>query len=195
MRGLLRLLLFSVLIVGIAGATEYSLKDVEKIGGKIVKEIKKTMKRKLKKAKKSGGLEAMAEYCAENSFKDIEAIGEKYGIDLHVKRISFGNRNPKNAPKKDEEMMLKALDMMAKAGAFMPKTVVQAKEDGSFKLYAPLIMNSRACKKCHGDKAAIDPKIVNYFAKKYPQDRGYGFHSGDLRGAIVVEFPAPEDLE
>ena len=187
-------LLIVVLTIS-ANAGEYSLKEVKKVGGEVAKEVRKKLKKGLREAKKSGGLEAMAKYCAEKSLKDIEAIEKKYGNGLHVKRISFGNRNPENVPKKDEEAMLKALDMMAKAGAFLPKTVVQAKEDGSFKLYAPITMNRRTCKKCHGDKVSIDPKIADYFAKKYLRDKGYGFRSCDLRGAIVVTFPAPQEHE
>jgi len=72
----------------------------------------------------------------------------------------------------------------------MPKSIIQAKEDGSFKLYSPIVMNSRYCKKCHGDKKLVDPKIRKIFEKKYPNDKAYGFQIGDLRGAVVVEFPA-----
>jgi len=176
-------------------AGEYTLKEVEQVGGKIAKEVQKTINRKLKKAKKRGGLEAMAEYCAEKSLKDIDAIRQKYGKDLSVRRVSLGNRNPKNAPKEDEKKMLEALDLLVKANAFLPKTIVQAHEDGSYKLYAPVTLNSRTCKKCHGDKEAVDPKIVKYFASKYKEDKAYGFHSGDLRGAIVVAFPPPKEDE
>jgi len=195
MKRWMQVILLSTLFSGLLIAEEYSVKQVEEIGGKISKEIQKTLKHKLKKAKKKGGIEAMAEYCAEESLKDIDAIRKKYGKDLRVRRVSLGHRNPKNAPKKDEEKMLKALDLLVKANAFLPKTIVQAHEDGSYKLYAPITLNSRTCKKCHGDKDTIDPKIVKYFASKYKDDKGYGFHSGDLRGAIVVEFPAPKEDE
>ena len=195
MRNGIRIFLAILIFSGMLNAQEYSLKQVQEIGGKIAKEIQKSLKHNLKKAKKKGGIEAMAEYCAEESSKDIEAIGKKYGKELRVKRVSIGHRNPKNAPKKDEEAMLKGLDMLVKANAFLPKTIVQAHEDGSYKLYAPITLNSRTCKKCHGDKDAVDPKIVKYFASKYKEDKGYGFHSGDLRGAIVVEFPAPKESD
>jgi anaerobic ribonucleoside-triphosphate reductase len=195
MRRWTRLAMVVLLTTGLAQAQEYSVKQVEEIGGTIAKKIQKTLKRKLKQAKKKGGLEAMAEYCVEKSLRDIEAIRQKYGKDLQVKRVSLGNRNPKNAPSADEATMLKAIDMLVKANAFLPKTIVQAHEDGSYKLYAPITLNSRTCKKCHGDKEAIDPKIVKYFASKYKEDKGYGFHSGDLRGAIVVTFPAPKESE
>jgi len=188
--------LLALLFAGMVQAEEYSVKQVQEIGGKIAKEIQKTLKHKLKKAKKKGGIEAMAEYCAEKSLKDIDAIRQKYDKGLTVRRVSLGHRNPKNAPKsEDEEKMLKALDLLVKANAFLPKTIVQAHEDGSYKLYAPITLNSRTCKKCHGDKESIDPKIVKYFASKYKDDKGYGFHSGDLRGAIVVTFPPPKEDE
>jgi len=183
----------SLLATSLVYGGEYTLKDVKKIGAKITKEVQKKLKHQLKKAKKHGGLEEMARYCAEESLKDIDAVRMKYGKDLRVRRISLGNRNPKNAPQKDEVDMLKAFDLMVKANAFLPKTVVQAHEDGSFKLYAPVTLNSRTCKKCHGDKEAVAPKIVKYFASKYRDDKGYGFHSGDLRGAIVVTFPASKE--
>ncbi|WP_456323857.1 Tll0287-like domain-containing protein [Hydrogenimonas sp.] len=192
----IRLLLLSMIFSGlVAMAEDYSVKQVEKVGGKIAKKIQKTLKHKLKKAKKRGGLEAMAKYCAEESLKDIDAIRRKYGKELSVKRVSLRPRNPKNAPKKDEEKILEALDYLVKANAFLPKTIVQAHEDGSYKLYAPITLNSRTCKKCHGDRAAVDPKIVKYFASKYPDGKGYGYHTGDLRGAIVVAFPPPKEDE
>ena len=195
MRRWMQALLVGALFCVGAAAQEYSVKEVQKIGGKISKEVQKTLKRKLKQAKKSGGLEAMAEYCAEKSLTDIDAIRRKYGKELSVRRVSLGHRNPKNAPKADEKKMLEAMDLLVKANAFLPKTIVQAHEDGSYKVYAPITLNSRTCKKCHGDKESIDPKIVKYFASKYKDDKGYGFHSGDLRGAIVVTFPAPKEEE
>ncbi len=195
MRRWMQVMMLAAIFSGLVMAEEYSVKEVQKIGAKISKEVQKTLKHKLKKAKKKGGLEAMAKYCAEESLKDIDAIRQKYGKELGVRRVSLGYRNSKNAPKADEAKMLEALDLLVKANAFLPKTIVQAHEDGSYKVYAPITLNSRTCKKCHGDKESIDPKIVKYFASKYKDDKGYGFHSGDLRGAIVVTFPAPKEEE
>lgn len=188
--------LFLLFFLGIfLFAKEYTLKDVQDIGNKIVKEVKKTLKHKMRDAKKRGGLEAVAKYCMEESYEDIKKIEKKYGKDIHVKRVSLYYRNPKNKASKDEEKILKAFDLLVQAGAYMPKSIVQAKEDGGYKLYSPIVMTSRYCKNCHGDKKSVDPKIRKMFEKKYPDDKSYGFQTGDLRGAIVVEFPVTKSEE
>ncbi len=179
------------LVTAFLFAKEYNLKEVQEIGNKVAKEVKKTLKHKVREAKKKGGLEAVAKYCMEESRKDIENIEKKYQ-DIKVRRVSLHSRNSKNQAAKDEEDILRAFELLAKAGAYMPKSVVQADEEGGFKLYSPIVMNSRYCKKCHGDKSIVDPKLRKIFEKKYPNDKSYGFHIGDLRGAVVVEFPAPK---
>jgi len=140
MRRWMQVMMLAAIFSGLVMAEEYSVKEVQKIGAKISKEVQKTLKHKLKKAKKKGGLEAMAKYCAEESLKDIDAIRQKYGKELGVRRVSLGYRNSKNAPKADEAKMLEALDLLVKANAFLPKTIVQAHEDGSYKVYAPITL-------------------------------------------------------
>jgi len=62
----------SILAVGTLLGKEYSVKEVQNIGEKVAKEVKKTLKKRVRDAKKKGGLEAVAKYCMEESHKDIE---------------------------------------------------------------------------------------------------------------------------
>lgn len=180
------LISLSLLAFVALNAQTFSLEDAKKIALKASKEVSSTLKKELKKAKKAKKTEGMANFCIDESVKIIEKIDKKYGNKISIKRISLNNRNDKSKALKDEINLLKAFDLIQKADAYAPKQIVQIVDDNSYKIYSPIQMKSRDCKKCHGLEKKIDKNSQKRFLKVYKNDRGYGHKSGEIRGAVVI---------
>ena len=137
------------------------------------------------KYRQEGPLSA-AKFCALESYSKIKEMNKKLGSNISIKRVSFFNRNPNAYPQKDEVNILKAFDLIERSAAYMPKEIVQAMGYDTYKVYFPATMSSKTCKKCHGEKSIVNPKIQKLFEDNYPYDKAYGFKSGEVRGAVVV---------
>jgi hypothetical protein len=51
------------------------------------------------------------------------------------------------------------------------------------------ITTAQACTRCHGPRQALEPKVLEVLAKRYPRDAATGFEKGDRRGWFWVEVP------
>lgn len=167
---------------------QISVDNAKKIAEQAEKKVDKALRSALKSAKKEGGSVAMAKYCIDESRREIEAIDREMGEKVHIKRISLNYRDTKNAPKKGEETILRAFELLNASAAFLPSSIVQVTEAGNYKVYVPITMQSRTCKSCHGAKKRVDKKVADLFDATYKDGGGYGHQRGDLRGALVVDF-------
>jgi ABC-type transporter MlaC component len=146
-------------------AQEFTKESVQKLAHDVIKEYNSTLKKELKDAKK---------------------LNEKYAPKVSIKRISLNNRNEKAKADESEEKILKAFELIAKSDAYQPDEIVQVIDDNTFKVYSPITMNSRDCKKCHGVEKKVDKKSKDRFFEVYKNNNAYGYKSGDVRGAVVV---------
>ncbi|WP_321469130.1 DUF3365 domain-containing protein [Halarcobacter sp.] len=167
-------------------AQELTLENVKQTASKVTKEFESKLKKELKNAKRAGGTKAMTDFCINDSKKIQKEINEKYGSKISIKRISLNNRNKKAKPEKNEIKILEAFDLIQKSDAYEPEQIVQVVDDNTYKIYSPIQMNSRDCKKCHGLDRKVDKEAKKRFSEVYKNDRGYGHKSGDIRGAVVV---------
>ncbi len=167
-------------------AEELSLEKVKEISSKATSQLNSELKKGLKKAKRSGSSEAMADYCINDSMKVVEKINKELGEKVHIKRVSLDNRNEKSKALEGEINILKAFDLMQKSNAYLPKQIVQIVDDNTYKVYSPIKMKSRECKKCHGTEKKVDKKLKKRFFEVYKNNNAYGYKSGDVRGAVVV---------
>ena len=182
--------LFSVLLL----ANEANSNIKEKIPYKIaqqeakhaVHQFHKLIGGGLKKAIKKDGIIGGARFCAIKSLGVIKKLDKDLGENISIKRISLRNRNPKSTPTKDEKSILIALSLLEKSSTYLPKQITQVVDDGVYKIYSPATMSKKVCKKCHGFKGNINPKVSKLFLEKYPDDQAYGFKAGEVRGAVVV---------
>jgi len=165
---------------------ELTHSEVEKIGAKAVRKLNTMLKTKIKDAKRKGGVRAIADFCINNSVEAIEKLDKELGDNIKIKRVSLKNRNPKAYPEENEIKILKAFELIQKSDAYLPKSIVQVIDEKTYKVYSPIVMKSRTCKKCHGPEKTIKKELKELFAKKYPNDKAYGYKSGEIRGAIVV---------
>jgi len=144
-----------------------------------------------KKIRNDGVLSAV-KFCIDESYQLTQDLNKELGNDISIKRVSLLNRNPKSFPQKDEEMILKAFDLLEKSNVLLQTQIVQPTEDGGYKVYLPSIMSGKNCKLCHGVKENIDSKVLSVIENKYPNDKAFGFTSGQVRGAIIVEIKQNE---
>lgn len=167
-------------------AQEFSLEGVKKTASNVTKEFESKIKKELKDAKREAGIKGMTDFCVTDSRKILEEINKKYAPKISVKRISLNNRNEKAKPEEKEIKILEAFDLIQKSDAYEPKQIVQIVDDNTYKIYSPIQMNSRDCKKCHGLENKVDKESKKRFSEVYKNNRGYGHKSGDIRGAVVV---------
>lgn len=178
------ILLFSTVLF--LNAKELSLSEVKKIATSANKELTSQIKKGLKKAKRKDGLKAMAEFCINDSKKLIKKLNTKCGDKVSIKRVSFNNRNKDAKVLENEQNILKAFELIQKSDAYEPSEIVQIIDDNTYKVYFPIKMKSRTCKSCHGLEKSVDKELKKKFFNTYKNNNGYGYKSGEIRGAVVV---------
>ena len=169
-----------------ANAEELTLEKVKSIASKVSSEFNSNLKKELKKAKRADGTKGMTDFCIDDSMKILEGLNKKHGSKINIKRVSLNNRNEKSKALDDEIKILKAFDLIQKSDAYQPKQIVQIVDDNTYKVYSPIEMKSRDCKKCHGLEKKVDKESKKRFSQVYKNENGYGYKSGDIRGAVVI---------
>lgn len=112
--------------------------------------------------------------------KRVNELTEKEA--LIIRHVSAKNRNPKNTPTAEEAAFIFTFE-----GDKSLKRYRDAIEKNGVtynRFIAPIYIE-QACLACHGEKKAR-PEFI---ATKYPNDKAYGFKTGDLRGIIIVLAP------
>lgn len=149
------------------------------------KDLLKTLGSNMKKEMKANGPLGALSFCSTHATELTQQVNDKYKKSLSIKRISLKPRNPKNAPTKDETIILQSMENMMHVGV-KPKNVIQNKGD-SIVIYKPLVIKKKACLICHGDLK--NKKLAEKINTLYPNDKAKNYKMGDLRGAIVVTIP------
>ena len=167
-------------------AKDLSLDEVKEIASKATKEFNSQLKKELKKAKRADGTKGMTDFCINDSMKMLESFNKKLGSKVDIKRVSLNNRNEKAKVLEDEKKILQSFDLIQKSDAYLPKQIVQIVDDNTYKVYSPIEMKSRDCKKCHGLENKVDKESKKRFSQTYKNNNAYGYKSGDVRGAVVV---------
>ncbi len=183
-----KLIVFTCLLLAILGlqAEELTLEKVKKIASKATSEFNSKLKKELKKSKRAGGTKAMTDYCIEDSRKMLEELDKKLGSKVSIKRVSLNNRNEKAKALEDEIKILQSFELIQKSDAYVPKQIVQIVDDNTYKVYSPIEMKSRDCKKCHGLEKKVSKDLKKRFSQVYKNDKGYGYKSAEIRGAVIV---------
>ncbi|PLY05887.1 MAG: hypothetical protein C0625_11155 [Arcobacter sp.] len=183
-----KLLIYSFILSSFLFASQdvLTLDKVKEVAFQATSELNSELKKELKEAKKSGKTKEMTSFCIDESAKLIEKIDKKYGSKVSIKRVSLNNRNEKSKAQENEINILKAFDLIQKSDAYQSKQIVQIVDDNTYKVYSPIEMKSRDCKKCHGLENKVDKDSKKRFSEVYKNNRGYGYKSGEIRGAVVI---------
>lgn len=106
---------------------------------------------------------------------------------VRVSRTALRLRNPANAPDEQGRAVLELFMERLRAGDapgqlehFAPAA------DGGARFMAAIVMQP-PCLVCHGDNIA-EP-VRQALREQYPADAATGFAVGELRGAVVVDWP------
>lgn len=141
----------------------------------------KELKRNLKQAIKSGGLEAGIEVCHEKA----PQIAQEMSTDgWTISRTSLKARNDSNHPKLWQKEVLLQFQKQLVQGTSAKQLSVSQLDDSSFKLMKA-IPTGELCLSCHGTK--IPMSVKNKLHELYPNDKAVNFSLKDIRGAFVVE--------
>lgn len=144
------------------------------------------LKTELLQAISSEGPVAAIEVCQTRAPVIAEQVGA--GAGVRIWRTALRVRNPANTPDDDARAMLEDLARRL-AGGEDPDHLerFQSMADGSAR-YMKAIVMQQPCETCHG-KAIAEP-VRKALAERYPADQATGFVAGELRGAVVVDWPS-----
>lgn len=171
-----------------AFAKDLTLEEVSKIGVETSESLNSILKQKLKDAKRETDMKGMMKFCIKDSMKTIEEFNKTLASNISIKRVSLNSRNDKSKAEDDEKKILEAFELIQKSDAYLPEKVVQISSDDLYKVYVPIQMKSRECKKCHGLENKVDDESKKRFFEVYKNKNGLGYKSGDVRGAYVVNI-------
>lgn len=115
--------------------------------------------------------------------KRVKEISKKEGVIIRHAAVRY--RNPLNAATPQEAYLINKFDINRNSRDFWDTAVI---DDKGYLLYARPIFVEEACLSCHGPGEAR-PRFI---AEKYPDDRAFGFKTGDLRGIILILIPSGE---
>lgn len=139
-------------------------------------------------ALQAGGPAEAIGVCSVEASAIAARLSEQTGAS--VGRTALRIRNSDNAPDEDARTVLAAFERDLATGAATTPEHFETKSDGSAR-YMSAIVTQPLCLVCHGSELA--PEVAAAIDRHYPSDRATGFAVGDLRGAFVIEWPAPDE--
>lgn len=153
--------------------------------------FQQALKQKLMSALEQGGPVYAIGVCKEEAPAIAAGLSARSGA--RVGRTALRIRNPSNAPDQDARATLEGFQRALESGA-APETLerFEVRPDGSAR-YMKAILAQPPCLACHGTE--IPAPVQAALKQHYPQDQATGFRAGDLRGAFLIDWPAPSAKE
>lgn len=152
------------------------------------KTFMESLKSVLIKEIQTHGIVSAVSVCSDTA----QLLTSNYGISkgIHIKRVSFKNRNPMNVPDEFESKVLNMFEEMHSKNQIKQETeyVELVEENGISKVrYMKPILVQPECLSCHGKEEQISPQVKEVINKIYPDDKAKGYQMGDLRGAVSIQ--------
>lgn len=155
------------------------------LGDTSSKILLKTLKENMKKHMADGGVMDAFSFCSDQAYLLTESVNKTLPSGITTKRISLKYRNPANAPKEDEAKVLKSIETLKEANVVLPDYFIEVVNANSYKYYKPIVIEDKACLKCHGE-ASKNVELRRAINNKYPIDKAKNYEMDDVRGAVVV---------
>lgn len=174
----------SILLGAAQNKQDQELANVIKTGQKSSKLLIQTLGKQMKSKLKKNGTMAALDFCAEEAFSITQKVNKKLPKGVTVKRISAKYRSPVNAPTDNEMAVLESFDKIKESNLILPKELVERVDANTYKYYKPMLINNKACLKCHG--VVKDVELRRAIEDRYPLDSAMNYKMDDLRGAVVV---------
>ena len=102
---------------------------------------------------------------------------------VSVSRVSDKPRNINNQANEKEKELIVKYSLLLKNNDILQPTLYE--EHNKKITYFPIV-TSDMCLKCHGQ--SIEPDVLNKILKLYPNDKGTGYESKQIRGLYKVEL-------
>ncbi len=140
----------------------------------------------LKKAVEDSGISHALKYCNLKAYPLTDSLSKALGIT--ISRISHKPRNSANQA--DDKELRKIADYENKQQEGEALKYVLETADNYYTYYAPILISSPLCLKCHGQPDTdIHQEDLLVIQSLYPEDKATGFQLNDVRGLWRVEFP------
>ncbi len=134
----------------------------------------------MKAALAGGGTAAAIPVCKEVSATLADRFAELPSVK--VRRVAVRNRNPDHVPDEFEAGIMKEWEEGLANGS-QPIAISRDTEEG-LRVMQPIVLRSRLCLRCHGEKRHMTPETLEMLQRLYPKDNATGFKVGELRGAF-----------
>jgi hypothetical protein len=175
-----------------AGADPETHARVAAVAAPAATRLAGTLSGELMAAVAQGGPAHAIDFCAREALDLTGQVAAELGEGWEVRRTALRTRNPANAP---DDLDARALDQFHAAEADPAREadplgdLVLRAPDGDYRYYRPLRI-APLCLECHGDRAAMQPAVLDALAERYPEDTATGYAEGELRGLIRITVPA-----
>lgn len=114
--------------------------------------------------------------------KRVKEISEKEGFEIRHAAVKY--RNPANKATGEETELIESF-VSDEDGIIDEWEMIERGGKNFFRYTAPIYVEKQ-CLACHG----LKDERPQFIVEKYPEDKAYGFKSGDLRGIISILFEA-----
>lgn len=141
----------------------------------------------VKEMQKHGIISAVS-VCSDTA----QLLTVNYGLSkgIYIKRVSFKNRNPRNAPDGFESKVLNYFRELSSVGKLNETTefteIINVDGVSRVRYMKPIIVQA-PCLSCHCTNEQISPEVKSIIQNKYPEDKATGYQIDDLRGAVSIQ--------
>jgi len=158
----------------------------------VAQEFQQKLKEQLVAALTNGGPESAVSVCSQVAPAIAAAASEESGAE--VSRIARKHRNPDAGVPAAMESQYDALATQPLSDG-KPAVRIWRSGDGEnarIHYLSAIPMQDQPCSVCHGTN--VDPALKQHIDDLYPGDLATGFKPGDLRGAMLISWPADQFL-
>lgn len=167
--------------------TDEQVEQYTEQGKTIAQASFKALSTQLKTAIKTGGVAQAVGFCNAVALPLTDSLSNQYGAV--IKRTSLKLRNPQNAPDSMELTMLKIYLQMSRMRNPVMVPKILEKNEKEIQFFAPIMIKSETCLKCHGiigqTMKAEDYAIIK---KHYPNDEAIDYRMDKFRGMWSISL-------
>ncbi len=156
--------------------------------GEVAQRFQSELQAQLKDALESGGPMLAADVC--HAAAPVIAARQAEESGAQVRRVADRNRNPEAGvsddirPHYDQLAAAPVVDGQPARTLWVSGTGAEAQVH----VLSAIPMKDQPCSTCHGTN--IDPELKARLTELYPGDKATGFTPGEMRGAMLVSWPA-----
>ena len=154
----------------------------------VAAEFSAALQQQLRTAMENGGPLAALTVCQQVAPAIAQIQSRASGAE--VRRVARRNRNPTAMVSEALRPHYEALEQ-APTRDGRPATRIWrsgAGDEARINYLSAIPMQEQPCAACHG--TAISPEVAARIRELYPQDSAIGFSPGELRGALLISWPA-----